>query len=294
MSKFKKMVVAAFIIAAAVYIFVKAVVFVGDDVVAIVTDTEYQIIGLLKKGVNVVPQALFHPVRVTYIPLYGSCKADIIVPIPPLEKIKSKNYSITVPVSIQYTFDAGKLKLDLKSMHSNADYVKEIITIALVDAVNTQFRKYLVPVYQYFPLQANFQNEFIVVINTVKEVCAKRGLVVDDVKIGNVYLPDYAIYAEGKRFLQELLQQEKDNALQLARLQQKLNEDGLASKQRLEHLEKISELIQKNKDILRYIYIDKLADNVRVIVTSDNEAQFDIFNTEDYGTVKSDVDNFKK
>ncbi|MBP8987684.1 MAG: hypothetical protein KBG92_07760, partial [Spirochaetes bacterium] len=199
MSKFKKMVVAAFIIAAAVYIFVKAVVFVGDDVVAIVTDTEYQIIGLLKKGVNVVPQALFHPVRVTYIPLYGSCKADIIVPIPPLEKIKSKNYSITVPVSIQYTFDAGKLKLDLKSMHSNADYVKEIITIALVDAVNTQFRKYLVPVYQYFPLQANFQNEFIVVINTVKEVCAKRGLVVDDVKIGNVYLPDYAIYAEGKR-----------------------------------------------------------------------------------------------
>jgi hypothetical protein len=288
------MVVAAFIIAAAVYIFVKAVVFVGDDVVAIVTDTEYQIIGLLKKGVNVVPQALFHPVRVTYIPLYGSCKADIIVPIPPLEKIKSKNYSITVPVSIQYTFDAGKLKLDLKSMHSNADYVKEIIIIALVDAVNTQFRKYLVPVYQYFPLQANFQNEFIVVINTVKEVCAKRGLVVDDVKIGNVYLPDYAIYAEGKRFLQELLQQEKDNALQLARLQQKLNEDGLASKQRLEHLEKISELIQKNKDILRYIYIDKLADNVRVIVTSDKEAQFDILNTEDYGTVKRDVDNFKK
>ena len=294
MSKYKKLVIAAFIIAAAVYIFVKAVVFVGDDVVAIVTDTEYQIIGLLKKGVNVVPQALFHPVRVTYIPLYGSCKADIIVPIPPLEKIKSKNYSITVPVSIQYTFDAGKLKLDLKSMHSNADYVKEIITIALVDAVNTQFRKYLVPVYKYFPLQANFQNEFTVVINTVKEVCVKRGLVIDDVKVGNVYLPDYAIYAEGKRFLLEVLQQEKDNALQLARLQQKLNEDGLASKQRIEHLEKISELIQKNKDILRYIYIDKLADNVKVIVTSDKEAGFDIFNTEDSGSVKKDVDNFKK
>ena len=294
MSKYKKLVIAAFIIAAAVYIFVKAVVFVGDDVVAIVTDTEYQIIGLLKKGVNVVPQALFHPVRVTYIPLYGSCKADIIVPIPPLEQIKSKNYSITIPVSIQYTFDADKLQLDLKSMHSNADYVKEIITIALVDAVNTQFRKYLVPVYKYFPLQANFQNEFTVVINTVKEVCVKRGLVIDDVKVGNVYLPDYAIYAEGKRFLLEVLQQEKDNALQLARLQQKLNEDGLASKQRIEHLEKISELIQKNKDILRYIYIDKLADNVKVIVTSDKEAGFDIFNTEDSGSVKKDVDNFKK
>ena len=96
MSKYKKLVIAAFIIAAAVYIFVKAVVFVGDDVVAIVTDKEDQIIGLLKKGANVVPQALFHPVRVNYIPLHGSCKADIIVPIPPLEQIKSKNYSITI------------------------------------------------------------------------------------------------------------------------------------------------------------------------------------------------------
>ena len=53
-------------------------------------------------------------------------------------------------------------------------------------------------------------------------------------------------------------------------------------------------MIQKNKDILRYIYIDKLADNVKVIVTSDKEAGFDIFNTEDSGSVKKDVDNFKK
>ncbi|MEW6527776.1 MAG: hypothetical protein AB1444_14055 [Spirochaetota bacterium] len=294
MGKVQKIIIAAFIIAAFVYIFVRTVVFVGDGVLAFVTDANGQIFGYLHKRVNVVPQGIFTTIKVHYIPLNGSCNVDIVIPVPPLESIKSDHYSIKIPVVINYTLNPEQLTLDLNRLYLDTLYLSQQFGIRLAGSIKDAISRFLYPYYQYNALQANIQKEVAVAIDHVKESFARDGIIIKEVTPGVIYVPDYTVYTEGKRFLLELLTQEKFSTIQLNALQQQLKEDELKNARYLEHLEKISRIIAKNKDILKYIYIDKLADNVRVIVTSDKNIPLDMSNDIESESLKKDFDNFKK
>lgn len=294
MGKVQKFIIAAFIFAALIYVFVRTIVFVGDGVLAFVTDSEGQMIGYLHKGVNVIPQGITSKVKTIYIPLNGSCDIDIVIPVPPLELIKSEHYSIKIPVAVNYTLDAKRLTLDMQKLHADAQYMPLQLRKRLLERLTENLKKYLLPYYQYNLLQANIQKELLLAIAHVKESCAKDGIQFNEVTPGTIYIPDYVVYLEGRKFLNELLQQEKANTLRLNALQQKVKEDSLSNAQYLEYLEKISKLISKNKDILKYIYIDKLADNVKVIVTSDKNVPLDLANESEPESSKKDFDNFKK
>jgi len=294
MGKVQKIIIAAFIIAALIYIFVRAVVFVGSGVFAFVTDAEGQMLGYLHNGVNIVPQGIVSKVKINYIPLNGSCDVDIVIPVPPLELIKSDHYSIKIPVAVNYTLDAKRLTLVVQKLYADSQYMPLQLQKRLLDKITENLKKYLLPYYQYNLLQANIQKELVLAIAHVKESCAKDGILINEVITGTIYIPDYAVYIEGRKFLNELLQQEKANTLRLNAVQQKLKENEINNTQYLEYLEKMSKIIAKNKDILKYIYIDKLADNVKVIVTSDKNVPLDLANESESESSKKDFDNFKK
>lgn len=294
MGKVQKIIIAAFSVAALVYIFVRAVVIVGDGVLAVVTDTQGQVLGQLHKGVHVVPQGVVTTITTHYIPLNGSCTVDIVIPIPPLELIKSENYSIKIPMVINYSLNPGQLSLDLHRLYSDAQYLQQQFQMRLLSSIKESIARYLYPYYQYNLLQANINREMVQAIPHVKESLARDGITVKDVTPGSIYIPDFAVYAEGKKFLLELLAQEKLSTMQLNAVQQQLKEGELRNAQYLEHLEKISKIIAKNKDILKYIYIDKLADNVKVIVTSDKNVPLDLTSGSESESSKKDFDNFKK
>jgi len=294
MGKVQKIIIAAFVIAALIYIFVRAVVFVGSGVLAFVTDAEGQMLGYLHKGVNIVPQGIISKVKINYIPLNGSSDIDIVIPVPPLELIKSDHYSIKIPVAVNYTLDSERLSLAVQKLYADSQYMPLQLQKRLFAIITEKLKKYLLPYYQYNLLQANLQKELVLAIAHVKESCAKDGILINEVITGTIYIPDYAVYIEGRKFLNELLQQEKANTLRLNALQQKLKENEINNAQYLEYLEKMSKIISKNKDILKYIYIDKLADNVKVIVTSDKNVPFDLANEIESESSKKDFDNFKK
>lgn len=294
MGKVQKIIIAAFSVAALVYIFVRAVVIVGDGVLAVVTDTQGQVLGQLHKGVHVVPQGIVTTITTHYIPLNGSCAVDIVIPVPPLELIKSENYSIKIPMVINYSLNPDQLSLDLHRLYSDAQFLQQQFQIRLLSSIKENIARYLYPYYQYNLLQANINREMVQAIAHVKESLARDGITVKDVTPGNIYIPDYTVYAEGKKFLLELLAQEKLSTIQLNAVQQQLKEGELRNTQYLEHLEKISKIIAKNKDILKYIYIDKLADNVKVIVTSDKNVPLDLTSESESESSKKDFDNFKK
>ncbi len=294
MGKVQKIIIAAFIIAALIYVFVRAVVFVGDGVVAFVTDKEGQVLGQLHKGVNIVPQGIVTTIHTRYVPLNGSCDVAVTIPVPPLEIIKSEHYSIKIPVVINYTLEPEQLTLDLHRIYSDTQYLQQQFQIRLVDSIKQNIARYLYPYYQYNVLQANIYKEVSAAIVKLKESFAREGVLIQDIIVGSIYVPDYAVYTEGRRFLLELLTQEKISTIQLNALQQQLKEDELRNVQYLEYLEKISRIIAKNRDILKYIYIDKLADNVKVIVTSDKNVPFDLANDSQSESLKKDFDNFKK
>lgn len=294
MGKVQKIIIAVFIVAALIYIFVHAVVIVGNGVLAFVTDEDGQMLGYLQRGVNFVPQGIISKIKINYIPLNGSCDIDIVIPVPPLEVIKSEHYSIKIPVSVYYTLDAERLTLAVQKLYADSQYMPLQLQKRFLDRITENLKKYLLPYYQYTLLQANLQKEFVSAIDHVKESCAADGIHINKVITGTIYIPDYAVYMEGRKFLNELLQQEKTNTLRLNALQQKLKEDEINNTQYLEYLEKISKIISKNKDILKYIYIDKLADNVKVIVNSDKNVPLDLANESVSESSKKDFDNFKK
>ncbi|MCX8122852.1 MAG: SPFH domain-containing protein [Spirochaetes bacterium] len=294
MGKVQKIVVAAFIIAALIYVFVRVVVIVGDGVVAIVTDKEGQVLGQLHKGVNIVPQGITTHIKAHYIPLNNTCHVDITIPVPPLEVIKSEHYSIKIPVAVTYRLNPGQLSLDLYKLYSDAQYLPQQIQLRLLSSIKDNIAFHLYPYYQYNVLQANINREIGQAIAHVKESFIKEGILIQDATVGVIYMPDYAVYAEGKKFLLELLTQEKLNAIQRNELQHQLKQEQMRNEQYLAYLEKMSQIISKNKDILQYIYIDKLADNVRVIVTSDKNVPWDIASESGSESLKKDFDNFKK
>ncbi len=294
MGKVQKIIIAVFVIAAFVYIFVRTVIFVGDGVLAFVTDSNGHILGYLHKRVNVVPQGIFTAIKANYIPLNGSCNVDIAIPVPPLESIKSDHYSIKIPVVINYTLNSEQLTLDLNKLYLDTSYLSQQYGIRLSGSIKDAISRYLYPYYQYNALQANIKKEVFMAIDHVKESFAHDGIIIKEVTLGIIYIPDYTVYTEGRKFLLELLTQEKLSTIQLNALQQQLKEDELKHARYLEHLEKISGIIAKNKDILKYIYIDKLANNVRVIVTSDKNIPFDMGNDSQSESLNKDFDNFKK
>jgi hypothetical protein len=214
--------------------------------------------------------------------------------VPPLELIKSDHYSIKIPVAVNYTLDSERLSLAVQKLYADSQYMPLQLQKRLFAIITEKLKKYLLPYYQYNLLQANLQKELVLAIAHVKESCAKDGILINEVITGTIYIPDYAVYIEGRKFLNELLQQEKANTLRLNALQQKLKENEINNAQYLEYLEKMSKIISKNKDILKYIYIDKLADNVKVIVTSDKNVPFDLANEIESESSKKDFDNFKK
>lgn len=294
MGKLQKIFFAVFVLSAVVYGFMRTVYIIGDGVVAFASDKDNQVIANLKKGVNVIPQGLFRTVTVHYVPMHGTSAVEIFIPLPQLELLKSQHYSIHIPVTVAYSLHADTLAFNRQHLYAQNNYLSELLRVRLVDSIYEHINKYLQPVYQHTLLRTNIQKELLAAIAAVKESCARDGLIIHEISTGSVLLPNYTVYAEGRRFLMEMLQQEKINSLRLNSLQQKLKEDELSSQQRLQYLEKMSGLISKNKEILKYIYIDKLADNVRVIVTSEENTPIDVMANEDSESIKKDLDNFKR
>jgi hypothetical protein len=62
-----------------------------------------------------------------------------------------------------------------------------------------------------------------------------------------------------------------------------------------EKLLKISSLIKDNPNILKYIYIDKLGGNIKVIISSDKTGLPSMFGdlSESNSSVKGDIDNLR-
>ena len=87
---------------------------------------------------------------------------------------------------------------------------------------------------------------------------------------GTAVLPNQQVYNEGIAHAADLRKMDKTIEKELIDVRSAMERDRIKNEQFYGKLKEISKIISANPDILKYIYIDKMAGNVNVILSSDN------------------------
>jgi hypothetical protein len=110
------------------------------------------------------------------------------------------------------------------------------------------------------------------------------------------YYPDTKLYQEALLKNREMRELDFSNKKQEILMKRQLLKEKSEFEFYFEKLSKVSTIIRDNPQILKYIYIDKMGDNIKVIISSDKTGIPAVFGeTSDNSNpgVKGDVDNLR-
>jgi len=260
------------IISAAGYFIYSSVVIINEGNIGIAEDTDDRVvIQVLKPGVNIIWRSII-PCRVDVLrlPVKGSSFFDVTIDIPPLGSLDSRYYSINVPVDFNYRLQPDSLSFDPGELKKGKQFIKHTVEKITAGEINKEFSRYLSPSYNRVILLRQ-QNDLIKsAFANIKEKCDSLGILITELNVsGNISFPDNAAYYEGLRYYNELRQMERNNSKELIQLKNDLKKKDLSRDKYIDKLERISTLVKGNPDLLKFIYIDKLGGNVKVILSSE-------------------------
>ncbi len=232
---------------------------------------------------------------VVRIPIKSSAIFNIQVKIPSLSSLNDDLYIIKLPVNISYQLDKTNLpdSTYLTSKNNIESYIMEKSSIIS----QTVLMGYLEPVYDKKTI---LKNEKIIEDLIISELIKKLrglGIIVDKIEfISSAYFPDNRLYAEGLIQNKEMRDLDFSNRKQEILLGKKLLKEKFENELYFEKLLRISSLLKDNPEILKFIYIDKMGDDIRVIISSDKTGLpamlGDVADRTKPG-VKGDVDNLR-
>jgi len=254
-------------------------------------------INIFSEPVNFIWQGVM-PGRYTIskIPLDYSAMINIFIKMPALSALDDDIYVIKLSADIGYRIDKTNLS-DISYLNSRAD-TENYITKKAAAITWAVLSNYIEPVYN----KNRILNDEKVIIDTVKDELIEKtkgfGIVLNKVDfILPGYYPDNRIYAKGvvqNDALQNLDFKNKEDEI---KLNKKLIEDKKNYEMYYDKLLRISSIIKDNPGILKYIYIDKIGKDIKVIISSDKTgmpAMFDESSDKAKSDKKGDIDNLTK
>ncbi len=254
------------------YFYINSVIFIDEYEFSIYLDKKEGKTVLLEPGYNFVLRGMI-PGRVTY---YNFKKRNVnlfglTIKSPLLRKMDNDSYNLGVDISLTYEIDADLIIKTLNNQLKNGNNaVKRTIKKYLIKTLNNELLGYLHPAYKK---QEIVRNKDKIIYNTLKKLkkhCSRIGVsIIDYSVIGGFRLPAVNIFNEGIRYSKELREKEKNNKEKMITLNGTIERERDQDKIYFERLEKMSNLISRNPDILKYMYIEKMADNVKVIIAPD-------------------------
>ncbi len=231
---------------------------------------------------------------------YGARNSEIItakVPVPPLGELKSDYYSISFPVSVIYEIDARRLAVNAGSVWSSAASVTAAVSRAFETSLERELSRWISPLYGRYALLNNRDRILHNAAEGASRYCAGVGITIIAVELaGAVIAPDERTIAEGMAFYSEMRMIERNNKKELLFLGTTLEKDRQLRKDYFEKLNEMSKIIKANPDMLKYIYIDKMAGNVKVIIAPEKSGMpfgFDYVAPEKPAQRKGEIDNLR-
>lgn len=253
------------------YLYLMCVIKIDNDYWGLFEDKKNGEIGVLKPGYNFLWQAVV-PGRVVFFKFNkkGTELFNLNVNIPKLEDIDNSNIIIKLSMNVIYEIEFLDLFLTYSWFENGNRVINSYIKKCLEGNLKKELRSYLNPSYKR---KAIIRDENRIIKNLMSNLltqCKKVGIkIIDHAIIGSLDLPAIDDYNSELRIKNELKVIEERNKKDLIIMEGELQKAKERKEEYYNDLSKISNLIRDNPDILKYIYIDKIADKVKVIITSD-------------------------
>ena len=207
---------------------------------------------------------------VSDVPARRAARYNAGLVIPGLEGLKEQYYRAIVPLRITYSIDAERF-VDAALLARNGSGLDDMVGRLFERELQRELARFLAPVYQREMLAAQADEAVKTVAGSLEKELGDDGIVLAGARIdGTVVLPTQQVYNEGIAHAADLRNMDKTNEKSLIDARSGIERDRLKNEQFYEKLKEMSRIIGANPDILKYIYIDKMAGNVRVILSSDN------------------------
>ncbi|MFC1669884.1 hypothetical protein ACFL20_05775 [Spirochaetota bacterium] len=230
------------------------------------------------------------------MPVKRSKIFDIGIPIPPIDKMKDHQYSVRMTIQGVYEILPEKF-YDISSLKDNGRHLNRVIHVIINAMMFKELDMYFTPSYRGFALHKNRDTIISNVRDNLRERLQKIGLNLISFDIaGKVVIPDNATYKEGVRHFRDIRRIDKNSEKELRKLKKVLEQKRLQNKELYKKLSQLSGIIKTHPYILKYMYINKLADNVKVIVTSDKSGiplDLDRFPKSKKNDKKQEIDNLR-
>ena len=232
---------------------------------------------------------------VVKISIKNSALINIQMKIPSLSSLNDELYLIKLPANITYRIDKANMP-DLQYLNSRLDIENYIVEKSSIIS-QTILMKYLEPVYDKNKILINEKVIVEVLTSELVMKIASLGVVIEKIEfISPGYYPDNRLYNEGLVQNKEMRDLDFSNKKQEILLSRKLISEKQQNELYYEKLLKISSLLKGNPEILKFIYIDKMGDDIKVIISSDKTGLPAMFSDSSDGAkpgVKGDVDNLR-
>ncbi len=272
MKKFLIFLLLLIVIAASGYLYLFAVKTPAEGKVGIVEDLRNKkIIKVFYKGMSFIWQgALPWWFSIYELTLKRNAEYNIVVYPPPLAELKKSSYEIRILYNVNYRIDPEKYMDYINSGRSTED-IDETISAFLREVSAKAVFKYFVPVYRADMLSKRKEELLREISSGLKAKYENLGIDMTGISLtGDIEYPDRASYMEGKAYFTELRMLDRENEKELRKVKSRLEQVRREEEERYEKYREMSKIIKENPDILKYIYIDKMGGQVKVIISSDS------------------------
>ena len=203
------------------------------------------------------------------ISLKKSVDYEVALPVYGLEGLKGDAYLSKTQVSFTYRIIREKFK-SLEKLGKNSQDLEDDIKNSIRGILGDELNRHFTPVYRGNAVNNDRETISANISNGIKSKYESLGVEILNVTIpGRIAVPDLRTYHDGIRHIANVRDLEKKNEIQLKALESRISQEKLADRQKYDRLNEMSKIIRDNPDILKYIFIEKMSDNVKVIISSD-------------------------
>jgi hypothetical protein len=291
-----KLLLKTFVFFLIIYSFIFSFYRLNENEYGLVKDNDNRIVAGFKSSYNFIWQgSLPWKYKIEKIELKNSSLFDVVIQIPSLSSLADDIYFIRIPLNISYRINKENLP-DL-SFLSEKKYMDQYISGIASGVCSTMLIDYIEPQYSRERLlleQKRLNDDIAAEIN---RKLASLGIVTEKFEfILPGYYPDTRLYQEALLKNMEMRELDFRNKNHEILMKKQLLKEKSEFELYFEKLSKVSVLIKDNPQILKYIYIDKMGDNIKVIISSDKTgipAVFGEASDNNNSGVKGDIDNLR-
>lgn len=297
MKEFIKLLLKIFVFALILYSFIFSFFKLNENEYGLVKDiNNNQIITGFKNSFNFVWQgSLPWKYKVEKIELKNSSIFDVIIQIPSLSSLTDEIYSIRIPLNITYRIQKDNLP-DI-SFLAERKLMEQYISNIASGICGTMLIDYLEPKYDRSRLLLEQKRLNDDIAAEITKKLAFLGIITEKFEfVLPGYYPDTRLYDEAIVRNREMRDLDFSNKKQEILMKKQLLKEKSEFELYLEKLNKVSSLIKDNPQLLKYIYIDKMGDNIKVIISSDKTgipALLGESSDNNNSGVKGDIDNLR-